>query len=89
MTSPDEEHGDSGHEAGMPQSGTGGYHPHESPLTMLVPIVLLAIGAVLAGQLFHEIFVDPGGAPASGAARSHSAERLAIAAGGDRRRGSS
>ena len=27
-------------------TGTGGYHPHESPLTMLVPIGLLALGAV-------------------------------------------
>ena len=34
----------------MPPDGTGGYHPHESPLTMLVPIGLLAVGALsLAG----------------------------------------
>ena len=38
--------------------GTGGYHPHESPWTILVPIVLLAIGAVFAGQIWHGIFVD-------------------------------
>jgi NADH-quinone oxidoreductase subunit L len=56
--SPDEEHGDSAHEADMPPSGSGGYHPHESPLTMLVPIGLLAVGAVFAGQLYHGIFVD-------------------------------
>ena len=31
----------------VPATGTGGYHPHESPLTMLVPIGLLALGAVL------------------------------------------
>ena len=37
----DEEHGDSAHDAGLPATGTGGYHPHESPLTMLVPICLL------------------------------------------------
>jgi NADH-quinone oxidoreductase subunit L len=61
--SPDEEHGDSPHEAGLPPSGTAGYHPHESPLTILVPIVLLAIGAVLAGQLFHGILIDPDRAP--------------------------
>ena len=42
----------------MSRQGTGGYHPHESPLTMLVPIALLALGALLAGQLFHGIFVD-------------------------------
>ena len=44
-------------------TGTGGYHPHESPLTMLVPIALLALGAVLAGQFFHAIFVDAERAP--------------------------
>jgi NADH-quinone oxidoreductase subunit L len=61
--SPDEEHGDSAHEAGMPPKGTGGYHPHESPLTMLVPIALLALGALLAGQIFHGIFIDAERAP--------------------------
>ncbi|HYD12032.1 MAG TPA: NADH-quinone oxidoreductase subunit L [Allosphingosinicella sp.] len=39
------------------KAGTGGYHPHESPWTMLVPLALLALGAVLAGQLFHEAFI--------------------------------
>ena len=48
---------------GLPPAGTGGYHPHESPLTMLVPIGLLALGAVLAGQIFHAIFVDAERAP--------------------------
>ena len=43
--------------------GRGGYHPHESPLTILVPIALLALGALLAGQIFHSIFVDPDRAP--------------------------
>jgi len=62
--SPDEEHGDSSHEAGLPPTGTAGYHPHESPLTMLVPICLLAVGAVLAGQFGHGIFVDADRAPA-------------------------
>jgi NADH-quinone oxidoreductase subunit L len=62
--SPDEEHGDSAHEPGLPPAGTGGYKPHESPPTMLVPICLLAVGAVLAGQLFHGVFVDPEHAPA-------------------------
>ncbi len=61
--SPDEEHGDSAHEAGMPAKGTGGYHPHESPLSILVPIALLALGALLAGQLFHGLFVDAERAP--------------------------
>jgi NADH-quinone oxidoreductase subunit L len=56
---PDEEHGDSAHSAHHVSTGTGGYHPHESPLTILVPIALLAVGAALAGQLFHGVFVDP------------------------------
>jgi len=61
--SPDEEHGDSSHEPHAVATGTGGYHPHESPLTILVPISLLALGALLAGQIFHPIFVDPETAP--------------------------
>jgi NADH-quinone oxidoreductase subunit L len=61
--SPDEEHGDSAHDAGMPPTGTAGYDPHESPLTILVPISLLALGALLAGQIFHGIFVDAATAP--------------------------
>src|SRR4051795_10800401 len=52
--SPDEEHGDSASEAGLPPAGSGGYHPHESPLTMLVPIGLLAVGAAFAGQFGHD-----------------------------------
>jgi NADH-quinone oxidoreductase subunit L len=57
---PDEEHGDSSQDLEVPaKTGAGGYHPHESPWTMLVPIGLLALGSVLAGQLFHEIFVGP------------------------------
>ncbi|HSQ99150.1 MAG TPA: NADH-quinone oxidoreductase subunit L [Sphingomicrobium sp.] len=60
---PSQEHGDSAHDAHHVQTGSGGYHPHESPLTMLVPICLLAIGALLAGQLFHAIFVGPESAP--------------------------
>jgi len=39
--------------------GTAGYHPHESPLTILIPIVLLAIGAVFAGFVFHGAFIEP------------------------------
>ena len=37
---------------------TGGYHPHESPLTMLIPLGVLSIGAVLAGQIFAPTFLD-------------------------------
>ncbi len=38
-------------------SGTGGYHPHESPWTMLVPLGVLAIGALFAGVVFHHAFL--------------------------------
>ncbi|WP_324807639.1 NADH-quinone oxidoreductase subunit L [Sphingomonas sp. LY29] len=41
--------------------GTAGYHPHESPWTMLVPLALLSIGAIFAGQIFHHAFVDAEG----------------------------
>jgi NADH-quinone oxidoreductase subunit L len=37
---------------------TGGYHPHESPWVMLVPLLLLTCGALLAGQIFHDAFID-------------------------------
>jgi NADH-quinone oxidoreductase subunit L len=39
-------------------TGTGGYHPHESPWTMLVPLALLSLGAIAAGMLFHHAFID-------------------------------
>ncbi|MBX3564668.1 MAG: NADH-quinone oxidoreductase subunit L [Sphingomonas sp.] len=42
-----------------PKTGTGGYHPHESPWPMLVPLVLLTLGAVFAGFVFHGIFIEP------------------------------
>ncbi|MDZ4138462.1 MAG: NADH-quinone oxidoreductase subunit L [Erythrobacter sp.] len=37
---------------------TGGYHPHESPVSMLVPLGLLGFGAVAAGQVFAPSFLD-------------------------------
>ncbi|MCK0099481.1 NADH-quinone oxidoreductase subunit L [Qipengyuania sp. S6317L1] len=37
---------------------TGGYHPHESPIAMLIPLVVLSTGAVLAGQVFAPSFID-------------------------------
>jgi len=39
------------------KTGTAGYHPHESPWTMLVPLGLLSLGAVFAGFLFYYPFV--------------------------------
>ncbi|MBB6122654.1 NADH-quinone oxidoreductase subunit L [Sphingobium subterraneum] len=44
-----------------PVVGTAGYHPHESPWVMLLPLVVLSAGAVLAGFLFHGAFIDPEG----------------------------
>jgi NADH-quinone oxidoreductase subunit L len=38
--------------------GTAGYHPHESPMSMLVPLALLSIGAVFAGFVFHANFLE-------------------------------
>ena len=60
---PDEEHGDSAHDPHHVATGSGGYHPHESPLTILVPICLLALGAAVAGQVWHGIFIDAVRAP--------------------------
>ncbi|EQB12003.1 NADH-quinone oxidoreductase subunit L [Novosphingobium lindaniclasticum] len=40
--------------------GTGGYHPHESPLVMLLPLLILSIGAVAAGYVFNHAFVSEG-----------------------------
>ncbi len=37
---------------------TGGYKPHESPLTMLIPLGILSIGAIGAGQAFAPSFLD-------------------------------
>jgi NADH-quinone oxidoreductase subunit L len=41
--------------------GTAGYHPHESPLTMLIPLGVLSLGAIFAGFLFHHEFISEGG----------------------------
>ena len=55
---------DSAHDHGVQEvAGTAGYHPHESPWTMLVPLGLLSLGAVFAGFGFEHVFVSPDGAP--------------------------
>jgi NADH-quinone oxidoreductase subunit L len=46
----DSESGHHAHQSGVAPA-------HESPLVMLIPLVLLAIGAVLAGTVFYEAFV--------------------------------
>ena len=45
-------------------AGDGGYRPHESPGTMLLPLGVLAVGALFAGVAFHGVFL--GGESASG-----------------------
>jgi NADH-quinone oxidoreductase subunit L len=40
------------------REGTGGYHPHESPWTMLIPLGVLAFGAAFAGMIWHAAFLD-------------------------------
>ncbi|RYD54506.1 MAG: NADH-quinone oxidoreductase subunit L, partial [Sphingomonadales bacterium] len=42
-----------------PATGTGGYHPHESPWVMLIPLLLLSVGAIAAGFVFHGYFIEP------------------------------
>jgi NADH-quinone oxidoreductase subunit L len=38
--------------------GTASYHPHESPWSMLVPLIVLSVGAVFAGWAFTHSFLD-------------------------------
>ena len=38
-------------------TGTAGYRPHESPLSMMIPLALLAVGALFAGAIFNDMFV--------------------------------
>ena len=77
---PDSEHGDSSHGHVAVKAGTGGYHPHESPLSMLVPLGLLAVGSIAAGQVFHDIFIGAEHAPAFWQSSLSFSEHLAHAA---------
>jgi NADH-quinone oxidoreductase subunit L len=36
------------------------HHVHESPMVMLVPLFVLAAGALFAGVLFHDLFIGEG-----------------------------
>jgi NADH-quinone oxidoreductase subunit L len=57
-------HGDHHHDdhharaAHARDDGTAGYHPHESPWSMLIPLAVLTSGAVLAGFAFHHSFLE-------------------------------
>ncbi|MBU3078280.1 NADH-quinone oxidoreductase subunit L [Sphingomonas quercus] len=37
--------------------GTAGYHPHESPIPMMIPLGVLSLGAIFAGFVFAGAFV--------------------------------
>ncbi len=56
----DDHHGHDDHAHGHAHSddGTAGYHPHESPLVMLVPLAVLTLGAVFAGWVFTGSFIS-------------------------------
>ncbi len=36
------------------------HHPHESPPVMMIPLIVLAVGALLAGFLFKGVFIGDG-----------------------------
>jgi NADH-quinone oxidoreductase subunit L len=55
---PHDAHGHDDHHHHGPATGTAGYHPHESPWVMLIPLVVLTIGAVAAGFVFHGFFIE-------------------------------
>ncbi len=47
---------DHGHDAHGHDHGHGHHEPHESPLVMLVPLGVLAVGAVFAGMVWYNSF---------------------------------
>ncbi|MFE3837716.1 NADH-quinone oxidoreductase subunit L [Pseudogemmobacter sonorensis] len=53
-------HSDHGHDAhGHDAHGHGGHHhhePHESPAVMLVPLLVLALGALFSGMIWYKVF---------------------------------
>ncbi len=54
----DNHHTSDDHHAHDSHDGTAGYHPHESPASMLIPLGVLTLGAVLAGFVFHNGFLE-------------------------------
>ena len=54
-------HDDHAHAPHGASDGTAGYHPHESPWVMLMPLVVLSIGAIFAGFVFHHAFIESEG----------------------------
>ena len=64
-------------------AGDGGYRPHESPWTMLLPLGVLAVGALFAGVVFHDIFINAEGGPAFWRGSVAFSSKLAAAAEAD------
>ncbi|WP_068077547.1 NADH-quinone oxidoreductase subunit L [Novosphingobium lentum] len=58
----DHAHDDHTHANHAHGDGTAGYHPHESPISMMIPLGVLSLGAVLAGYVFAPHFVGLEGA---------------------------
>jgi NADH-quinone oxidoreductase subunit L len=54
------DHAHDHHQGHGHDDGTAGYHPHESPLVMLLPLIILSVGAVAAGFVFNHAFVSEG-----------------------------
>ncbi|WP_033073254.1 NADH-quinone oxidoreductase subunit L [Sphingopyxis sp. MWB1] len=56
-----EDSGDDVHHAhgAEAEDGTAGYKPHESPWPMLVPLLVLSVGAIFAGYAFKYPFIYP------------------------------
>ncbi|MGE3691417.1 MAG: NADH-quinone oxidoreductase subunit L [Novosphingobium sp.] len=54
-----DDHGHASHDHGAHghDDGTAGYHPHESPISMLIPLGVLTLGAVAAGFVFSPSFL--------------------------------
>lgn len=49
-------HDDHGHGHGHDDHGHGGHEPHESPTVMLIPLGVLALGAVFSGMIWYNVF---------------------------------
>lgn len=51
-------HGHDDHGHGHALEGDAGYHPHESPFPMLIPLVVLTLGAIFAGWIWAPYFIE-------------------------------
>ncbi|SEN47772.1 NADH dehydrogenase subunit L [Gemmobacter aquatilis] len=51
-----DDHGHDAHGHGHDDHGHGAHEPHESPMVMLIPLGVLALGAVFSGMLWYNSF---------------------------------